>query len=87
MEIINDPIIEDNQAENNEHPINLLQNTLDLSKINIENMKEEVYENDINWTTIFSEENIFNRLEDQLRDDIKNNGVEMTIIDQTLIAQ
>lgn len=84
--IIDEPIIEDKQAESNEYPINLLQNTLDLNNINIENMKEEVNKTDINWSTIFTEEDIFNRLEDQLREDIKNNGVEMIIIDQTLIA-
>ena len=71
---------------------NLLQNTHELDSIELKTIKEEVLGNlhkekvKKNWSFIFEHSNIYERLETQIRDDIKNSPFELIIIGQTIIA-
>lgn len=86
-------IDDDDEEDENEKPImiNFLQNTNDLNAINIEDIKQEIKNNNDeilkkNWAFIFEHEKIFSEFENQLREDIENNGIEMIIIGQTIFS-
>ena len=72
--------------------LNLLQNTIDFNKIEINEIKEKVIKNlqndkdKENWNFIFNHEDLFDQLEDQLRKDLKSNPFELIINGQTIIA-
>ena len=73
--------------------VNLLQNVLLLNKIDLNQMKKDVLINfndnikvKTNLPFIFSNKDMYNQLEEQIRNQIKFNGIEMVIIGETVIA-
>lgn len=94
---VNDPensIPNDQDINNiyNMKSINILQNTLDLDKIEMQYIENEVNslllrENTHqNWSFLFRNKNLFEDAEIQVRKDIQNNAFEMIITGQTIIA-
>ena len=80
------------QEKYNQKSQNLLQNTHELNEIELKDIKEEVLRNlprergKKNWSFIFQHSTIYERLETQIRDDIKDNPFELIIVGQTIIA-
>lgn len=72
--------------------LNLLQNTEDLSDVELDDIKKEVLNSlknekvEKNWAFLFSHEELFKEAEQQVREDIRNNQFEMILVGHTVIA-
>ena len=76
----------------NKSSINQFQNTIELNKMEIKEIRKKVYEklknekDKGNWKFVISHKDLYNELESQIRNDLENNPYEMIITGQTIIT-
>lgn len=94
--IDNEPILEITDDKRiiefiNHKSINLLQNTDVINQIDIGEIKKEIQnillkQKNKNYEFIFDKFGLFEQIEQKVREDIKNNDIEVIIIGETIIA-
>lgn len=86
--LITIPNIEETQEEYNKPSSNLLKkNKSQIESIWIENdQKRFTQKFEKKWSIIFDNDKMYDQLEDQIRQDINNNELEMIVVTQTVIA-